>query len=70
MAKPQIGFIGLGAMGAPMAGRLLDAGFKVTSSVNKNREALEATVGSRHRRSKLSGRGRCCCRYLDAGRLG
>ena len=44
MAKPQIGFIGLGAMGAPMAGRLLDAGFKVTSSVNKNRKSLEALL--------------------------
>lgn len=44
MAKPHIGFIGLGAMGAPMARRLLDAGFKVTSSVNKNRKAIEALL--------------------------
>jgi len=26
----EIGFIGLGRMGGPMAGRLLDAGFKLT----------------------------------------
>ena len=27
MTKPTLGFIGIGDMGAPMAGRLLDAGF-------------------------------------------
>jgi 3-hydroxyisobutyrate dehydrogenase-like beta-hydroxyacid dehydrogenase len=30
MADERIGFIGLGAMGAPMARRLVDAGYKVT----------------------------------------
>ena len=46
MTKPHIGFIGLGAMGAPMAGRLLGAGYRVTSSVNKNRKALEALLSA------------------------
>ncbi len=36
-----IGFIGLGAMGEPMAKRLLDAGFQVTSCVNRNREPVD-----------------------------
>lgn len=44
MDKPQIGFIGLGAMGAPMAKRLLEAGHSVTSSVNRNRAPLEALL--------------------------
>lgn len=30
-----IGFIGLGIMGAPMAGHLLDAGYKVITSVHR-----------------------------------
>src|SRR5689334_24539617 len=30
MASKQLGFIGLGNMGAPMAGRLIDAGFGLT----------------------------------------
>lgn len=44
MRKPKIGFIGLGAMGAPMARRLLEAGYQVTSSVNRNREPLESLL--------------------------
>ena len=44
MAKPKIGFVGLGAMGAPMAKRLLEAGYTVTSRVNRNREPLEALL--------------------------
>lgn len=32
----RIGFIGLGTMGAPMAGHLLDAGFKVTTSRHRS----------------------------------
>ena len=35
MPRPTIGFIGLGAMGEPMAARLLDAGFRVVSSINR-----------------------------------
>ena len=41
MQRPTIGFIGLGAMGEPMAARLLDAGFRVVSSVNRSRDAIE-----------------------------
>ena len=41
MTKATIGFIGLGAMGAPMAGHLLAAGFPVVSCVNRSREAIE-----------------------------
>lgn len=41
MPRPTIGFIGLGAMGEPMAARLLDAGFRVVSSVNRSRDAIE-----------------------------
>ncbi len=41
MNNPTIGFIGLGAMGEPMVARLLDAGFRVISYVNRSREAME-----------------------------
>ncbi|MEO6836440.1 MAG: NAD(P)-dependent oxidoreductase, partial [Candidatus Tumulicola sp.] len=41
MGKPHVGFIGLGAMGAPMAGSLRRAGFEVTASPHRRREALE-----------------------------
>lgn len=34
MSKPTIGFIGLGIMGAPMAGHLLEAGHKVITSTH------------------------------------
>ena len=37
----RIAFIGLGAMGEPMAERLIDAGFTVTSCANRNRDAIE-----------------------------
>jgi 3-hydroxyisobutyrate dehydrogenase len=30
MAKPRIGFLGMGAMGGPMARRLVQMGFSVT----------------------------------------
>ena len=30
MAKPRIGFLGMGAMGGPMARRLVQTGFSVT----------------------------------------
>lgn len=39
--KPVIGFIGLGDMGEPMAGRLLDAGYAVLSSINRSKAALD-----------------------------
>lgn len=45
MQRPTIGFIGLGAMGEPMATRLLDAGFRVVSSINRSRDAIERLAG-------------------------
>ena len=36
--KPQTAFIGLGAMGFPMACRLLDAGYPVKTAVHRNME--------------------------------
>lgn len=41
MARENIGFIGLGAMGKPMAGRLLAEGFPVTSRAHRRREAID-----------------------------
>ena len=40
----KIGFIGLGAMGEPMANALLQAGFSVTVCAYRRREALERLV--------------------------
>jgi 2-hydroxy-3-oxopropionate reductase len=37
----NIGFLGLGIMGAPMAGHLLDAGFSVFTAVNRTQPAAE-----------------------------
>jgi 3-hydroxyisobutyrate dehydrogenase-like beta-hydroxyacid dehydrogenase len=37
----RVGFVGLGAMGEPMARSLLRAGFEVTASVHRRRDALE-----------------------------
>lgn len=41
MNNPTIGFVGLGAMGEPMVARLLAAGFRVVSYVNRSREAMD-----------------------------
>ena len=41
MSEQVIGFIGLGVMGEPMAGHLLDKGFRVVSCANRNREPFE-----------------------------
>ncbi len=41
MQKPRIGLIGLGAMGAPMAANLLQAGYQLTVGVYQRREAAE-----------------------------
>ena len=41
MAVRSIGFIGLGAMGKPMAKRLLANGFEVKSRANVSRDAIE-----------------------------
>jgi 2-hydroxy-3-oxopropionate reductase len=44
MTKPQIGFIGLGLMGAAMVGRLQDQGYKVTVTANRSRPNIDAAV--------------------------
>ena len=41
MRERTIGFVGLGAMGEPMVARLLGAGFRVLSYVNRSREAMD-----------------------------
>ena len=44
MSKPKIGFIGLGIMGKPMAGHLMDAGYELVVH-NRNRDAVDELVG-------------------------
>ena len=44
MSKPKIGFIGLGIMGKPMAGHLIDAGYDLVVH-NRNRDAVDELVG-------------------------
>lgn len=44
MAEPTIGFIGLGRMGSPMAGRLMDAGYELVVS-DVNQAAVDAAAG-------------------------
>ena len=44
MSKPKIGFIGLGIMGKPMAGHLIDAGYELIVH-NRNRGAVDELVG-------------------------
>ena len=44
MSKPKIGFIGLGIMGKPMAGHLIDAGYELVVH-NRNRDAVHELVG-------------------------
>ena len=41
MTATTVGFIGLGAMGEPMAANLLRAGIDVVSCANRNRESIE-----------------------------
>jgi len=46
MAKPRIGFLGMGAMGGPMARRLVQTGFSVTGyDVSEARAAAAAKDG-------------------------
>ena len=46
MAKPRIGFLGMGAMGGPMARRLVQSGFDVTGyDVNAARADAVARDG-------------------------
>ncbi len=44
MSKPEIGFIGLGLMGAAMVGRLQDLGYPVTITANRSRPRIDAAV--------------------------
>ena len=44
MAKPAIGFIGLGFMGSAMVERLQAQGYAVTVVANQSRENVEAAV--------------------------
>lgn len=44
MTKPNIGFIGLGLMGAAMVGRLQDKGYHVTVTANRSRPNIDAAV--------------------------
>lgn len=44
MAKPKIGFIGLGIMGKPMAGHLIEAGYELTVH-NRSQAAVDELVG-------------------------
>lgn len=44
MNKPNIGFIGLGLMGAAMVGRLQDKGYNVTVTANRSRPNIDAAV--------------------------
>jgi len=45
MSKPDIGFIGLGLMGAAMVSRLQDLGYSVTVTANRSRPSIDAAVG-------------------------
>ena len=45
MTKPKLGFIGIGDMGGPMAGRLLDAGFPLV--IYDVRDGATAPLGTR-----------------------
>jgi len=44
MAKPEIGFIGLGFMGTAMVERLQTKGYKLTVIANRSRKAIDAAV--------------------------
>ena len=44
MALPDIGFIGLGLMGAAMVGRLQDKGYALTVLGNRDRTGIEAAL--------------------------
>nr|CAA6819265.1 MAG: 3-hydroxyisobutyrate dehydrogenase (EC [uncultured Thiotrichaceae bacterium] len=44
MSQVNVGFIGLGLMGAAMVGRLQDKGYPVTVVANRSREAVDAAI--------------------------
>ena len=82
MAKPAIGFIGLGIMGSAMVERLQAQGYALTVCCNRSRENVEAAVArgateARPRERWLGKRYRDAlygyvrvCRKPDAGRRG
>ena len=46
MSRPRVGFLGMGAMGGPMAARLVQLGFSVTGyDVNAQRAEAAARSG-------------------------
>lgn len=45
MTDTRIGFIGLGAMGLPMARNLLKHGYSLNVAVNRNRKPVDELVG-------------------------
>ena len=46
MTKPQIGFIGLGLMGAAMVGRLQSQGYSLTVMGNVSRPGIDTAVAA------------------------
>jgi 3-hydroxyisobutyrate dehydrogenase-like beta-hydroxyacid dehydrogenase len=42
----RVGFIGLGDIGTPMAGRILEGGYRVASCAHRRREAIEMLKAS------------------------
>ncbi len=46
VSQTTVGFIGLGAMGEPMAANLLRAGIDVVSCANRSRDAIERLIGA------------------------
>ena len=44
MTKPNIGFIGIGLMGAAMVGRLQSLGYSLTVMENVSRPRIDAAV--------------------------
>src|SRR4029077_2074161 len=50
MAKEQLGFIGVGRMGGPMAGRLLDAGYPLIIC-DKDERAMAPLLARRAQRA-------------------
>lgn len=54
LAKPRIGFIGLGLMGSAMVQRLLDLGYEMTVMANRSRGNVEAAVARGAREVKTA----------------
>ncbi len=67
MSTPTVGFIGLGAMGEPMAAHLRAAGSPVVSCVNRSREAIERLSEARIEERPAAAAGRCYENTLETG---